>query len=78
MSNMLSVISYAEQQSLFPRISQKVWDAWPSKKDSISFGYINDTELTTAESLATTLTKVMSGLRKALSDKISINQEEKV
>ena len=45
---------------------------------SLSLGYINDTELTTAESMATTLTKVMSGLRKALSDKININQEEKV
>ena len=45
---------------------------------SKSLGYINETELTTAESKATTLTKVMSGLRKSLSDKLSINQEEKV
>ena len=36
---------------------------------SCSLGYISDTELMNAESLAATLTKVMSGLRKSLENK---------
>ncbi len=38
---------------------------------SQSLGYINEVELKDAERKAETLTKVMSGLRKALSDKIN-------
>ena len=44
---------------------------------SQSLGYIDDRELANAESMATTLTKVMSGLRKSLTDKLNINQNEK-
>ena len=44
---------------------------------SYSLGYINETELSTAEAKATTLTKVMSGLRKSLTDKMNNNQEGK-
>ena len=36
---------------------------------SYSLGYISETELMNAESLAATLTKVMSGLRKSLENK---------
>lgn len=42
---------------------------------SQSLGYINEVELKDAESKAETLTKVMSGLRKSLSEKIK-NKEE--
>ena len=42
---------------------------------SASLGYINEAQLTEAESLVTTLTKVMSGLRKSLENKIINNQE---
>ena len=42
---------------------------------SLSLGYINEAQLEKAESLATTLTKVMSGLRKSLENKINMNQE---
>jgi four helix bundle protein len=38
---------------------------------SYSLGYISETELMNAESLAATLTKVMSGLRKSLENKIN-------
>ena len=38
---------------------------------SCSLGYISETELMNAESLAATLTKVMSGLRKSLENKIN-------
>ena len=42
---------------------------------SLSLGYINEAQLSEAESLATTLTKVMSGLRKSLENKNKANQE---
>jgi len=42
---------------------------------SLSLGYINEAQLEKAESLATTLTKVMSGLRKSLENKNNANQE---
>lgn len=44
---------------------------------SQSLGYIDERELAKAESMATTLTKVMSGLRKSLTDKLNNNQDEK-
>ena len=42
---------------------------------SLSLGYVNEAQLSEAESLATTLTKVMSGLRKSLENKNKANQE---
>ncbi len=42
---------------------------------SLSLGYINEAQLSEAESLSTTLTKVMSGLRKSLENKNKANQE---
>ena len=42
---------------------------------SLSLGYINEAQLSKAESLATTLTKVMSGLRKSLENQNKANQE---
>jgi four helix bundle protein len=42
---------------------------------SLSLGYINEAQLSEAESLATTLTKVMSGLRNSLENKNKANQE---
>lgn len=39
---------------------------------SYSLGYISEKELMNAESLAATLTKVMSGLRKSLENKMNI------
>ena len=42
---------------------------------SLSLGYINEAQLSEAESLATTLTKVMSGLRKSLENKNKANQD---
>ena len=38
---------------------------------SESLGYISTDELTTAENMAGTLTKIMSGLKKSLEDKLS-------
>jgi four helix bundle protein len=45
---------------------------------SHSLGYIDEHDLENAESLASTLTKVMSGLRKSLSEKLNCKTEEKV
>ena len=42
---------------------------------SHSLDYIDERDLTNAESMATTLTKVMSGLRKSLIDKLNNKQE---
>ena len=43
---------------------------------SYSLGYISETELVNAESLAATLTKVMSGLRKSLENKNKYGNQE--
>jgi four helix bundle protein len=42
---------------------------------SQSLGYISEQELNDAEEIASRLTKVMSGLRKTLSSKLSNNQD---